>query len=175
MLFLNSWRVSSHMHSKVWHYPSNYPKTALTHKRSLDWTSTHWVWVSFWYSNKISHFIWLVNMYTYRIKWIGDLVFLFANSSLLTVLITRYYFTFLKLTSSFSSFTFSLAGVDPPGIRLTLGLGIPRVGSLLLDGGGEASLSVRTVSCDCRTNIPRLSGHVKYCFPWTEKINQFLT
>ena len=27
--------------------PSSYSKTALTLKRSSDWTSTHWVWVSF--------------------------------------------------------------------------------------------------------------------------------
>jgi hypothetical protein len=80
------------------------------------------------------------------------------------------FFKYNQLTTSFSSFTFSLAGVAAPGILLTLGFGIPGVGSLLIDGfwEGEALTSVRTVSCDCRTNIPWFSGHVKYCFPWTK-------
>jgi hypothetical protein len=44
MLFLNSWRVRSH----IVRYDTNPPtiqKQQLTLKKCSDWTSTHWVWV----------------------------------------------------------------------------------------------------------------------------------
>jgi hypothetical protein len=47
MLFLNSWRVSVIPYYVTTHSPAIQIKTALTLKKSSDWTSTHWVWVSF--------------------------------------------------------------------------------------------------------------------------------